>query len=266
MRLKISVSTNIGNHRRNNEDNFYANGKKLTEGISDDFSASYTEEAGDCAIFAVCDGMGGESCGEVASATAVNTLDDFRTVINSAPDIDAQTDAVSAYAREAGVRINREITKAGGEKGGTTLTLACIKNDIISMYYLGDSRIYMFRSGVLTRLTRDHTVANDKIDSNLLTEEEAEISPDRHRLTMYLGYDDEEEADRMKPGFAGSYTLAGGERFLMCTDGLNEMCSAEEISEVLSSSGTDVARKLVEKALENGGRDNVTCLVIEVDN
>ena len=264
MRLKISVSTNIGNYRRNNEDNFYANGKKLTEGISDDFSASYTEDAGDCAIFAVCDGMGGESCGEVASATAVSTLDDFRTVINNAADNDEQINAVNAYTREAGVRINREIIKAGGEKGGTTLTLACIKNDIISMYYLGDSRIYMFRNGVLTRLTRDHTVANDKIDSNLLTEEEAEISPDRHRLTMYLGYDDEDE--QMKAGFAGSYTLAGGERFLMCTDGLNEMCSSEEISAVLESSGSDVARKLVEKALENGGRDNVTCLVIEVDN
>jgi protein phosphatase len=100
------------------------------------------------------------------------------------------------------------------------------------------------------------------IDSNVLTEEEAEKSPDRHRLTMYLGYDDDPED--IKAGFAGSYTLAEGERFLMCTDGLNEMCSSEEITAVLSSADDDAAKMLVDKALENGGMDNVTCIVIEV--
>ena len=78
MRLRISVATNIGKFRINNEDNYYANGKKLTEGVSDDFSVTYTEELTEHALFAVCDGMGGESCGEVASATAVSVLDSFR--------------------------------------------------------------------------------------------------------------------------------------------------------------------------------------------
>jgi len=262
MRLRISVATNIGKFRINNEDNYYANGKKLTEGVSDDFSVTYTEELTEHALFAVCDGMGGESCGEVASATAVSVLDSFREKIFAAADNKEQSEAVNEYARTASAAINEEIAKAGGAKGGTTLTLACVKNGIISMYYLGDSRIYMYRNDVLTRLTRDHTVAYEMIDSNVLTEEEAEKSPDRHRLTMYLGYDD--DPSDIKAGFAGSYTLAEGERFLMCTDGLNEMCTSEEISAVLSSADTDAAKMLVDKALENGGMDNVTCIVIEV--
>ena len=263
MRLKVSVSTNIGKFRLNNEDNYYANGKKLTEGVSDDFSITYTEELTDHALFAVCDGMGGESCGEVASAVAVSVLDSFREKLFAAIDNKEQIEAVNEYARTASAVINEEIAKSGeGGKGGTTLTLACVKNGIISMYYLGDSRIYMYRDTVLTRLTRDHTVAYEMIDSNVLTEEEAEKSPDRHRLTMYLGYDDDPED--IKAGFAGSYTLAEGERFLMCTDGLNEMCSSEEITAVLSSADDDAAKMLVDKALENGGMDNVTCIVIEV--
>jgi protein phosphatase len=262
MQLKISVATNIGKFRINNEDNYYANGKILTDGVSDDFSITYTEEVTDHALFAVCDGMGGESCGEVASATAVNVLDAFREKIFSAADNKEQSEAVYEYARTASLAINEEILKAGGRKGGTTLTLACVKNGIVSMYYLGDSRIYLYRDDVLTRLTRDHTVAYEMIDSNVLTEEEAEKSPDRHRLTMYLGYDD--DPSDIKAGFAGSYTLAEGERFLMCTDGLNEMCSSEEIRSILSTAGDDAAKALVDKALENGGMDNVTCIVLEV--
>ena len=262
MRLNISVSTNIGMLRKNNEDFFYANGKHLTDGIADDFSASYTEEITDSAVYAVCDGMGGESCGEVASAAAVKVLGRYRDLITGAENPVERKETVNAYAKAATDEINREVAEAGGIRGGTTLTLACIRDSIISMYYLGDSRIYMYRGGVLTRLTRDHTVAADMIDSNVLTEEEAERSPDRHKLTMYLGVDD--DCDEIKAGFAGSYTLTEGDMFLMCTDGLNEMCTSEEISELLAENGENPASVLVDRALENGGRDNVTCLVIRV--
>lgn len=262
MRLNISVSTNVGKVRLNNEDNFYVNGQKLAEGMEDDFSAFYTEDIPDTALYAVCDGMGGESCGEVASAAAVKVLDEYRDIINGASDIKEQRKIVDSYTRAASEQINEEVYLAGGKRGGTTLTLACIKNNIISMYYLGDSRIYLLRAGTLTRITRDHTVATDMIDSNVLTEEEAEKSPDRHKLTMYLGVD--EDTEGLKACFAGSYTLTEGDRFLMCSDGLNEMCSTDEIKEILSGNDSNVAPVLVKKALENGGRDNVTCLVIEI--
>ncbi len=263
MRLKISVSTNVGKLRKNNEDNFYANGRILSEDVSDDFSETFTEEITDFAVYSVCDGMGGESCGEVASLAAVRVLDEHRNTIGNAADVRERNRLVDAYACDASRRINEEVRKAGGERGGTTMTLACVCKNIVYMYYLGDSRIYLLRNDVLTRLTRDHTVAYDMIDSNVLTEEEAETSPDRHKLTMYLGYDDDTE--NVKSGFAGSYTLTPGDRYLMCSDGLNEMCSADEIRALLSAESDSTAKLLVEKALENGGRDNVTCLVTEVE-
>lgn len=262
MRLNISVSTNIGKYRLNNEDNFYADGKKLTDGVSDDFSTSYEADLSEYRIFAVCDGMGGESCGEVASATAVKVLGKYKDIINSAADFQEQRVIVSAYAKAANDSILREIIKAGGTRGGTTLALACIRDNIVSMYYLGDSRIYMYRNSVLTRLTRDHTVAFDKVDSNVYTEEEAERSPDKHKLTLFLGVDEDDEG--ISAEFAGSYTLTPGDRFLMCSDGLTDMCTVDELCEILSQTGDEPAKMLVDRALDNGGCDNVTCLVIEV--
>lgn len=262
MRLNISVSTNIGKRRSNNEDNFYADGRQLTDGISDDFSASFEEDLSERRIYAVCDGMGGESFGELASAAAVRVLGEYRDRINSAADMKELETAVDMYASEANDRVLSDVAAAGGDRGGTTLTLACVRDGRVYMFYLGDSRIYMYRNGVLTRLTRDHTVAYSMVDSNIYSEEEAERSPDRHKLTMYLGFDEENEG--LKAGSAGSYTLTPGDRYLLCSDGLNEMCSTDEIKKILSSGKSDIARRLVDRALDNGGRDNVTCLVIEV--
>ncbi|MBE6853340.1 MAG: serine/threonine-protein phosphatase [Ruminococcus sp.] len=263
MRLNISVSTNVGKRRLNNEDNFYADGKKFANVISDNFSASYEEDISEHGIFAVCDGMGGESFGEVASAAAVKVLGKYRDIINSASDAREQRDVINAYAKAANDRICDDVINSGGDRGGTTLTLACIRKNIIYMYYLGDSRIYMYRNGVLTRLTRDHTVAYRKVDSNVYTEEEAEKSPDRHKLTMFLGAD-ESKAGEISAEFAGSYTLTPGDRFLLCTDGLTDMCSTSEITETLDSGEDDMAKRLVDRALANGGSDNVTCIVIQV--
>ena len=262
MRLNISVSTNIGKYRLNNEDSFYADGNKFTEGISDDFSVSYEADLSENRIYAVCDGMGGESCGEIASAAAIKVLEQFREKINSAADIREQRSIVNQYTTAANDAVVHDVLEAGGIRGGTTLTMACIMKSIIAMYYLGDSRIYMFRNDVLTRLTRDHTVAFDRVDSSIYTEEEAERSPERHQLTMYLGVDEEDEG--ITAEFAGTYTLTPGDKFLLCTDGLNEMCSTAEIISLLSESGNGTAKKLVDRALDNGGGDNVTCIVIEV--
>lgn len=262
MRLNISVSTNIGKRRSNNEDNFYADGRNLTDGISDDFSASFEQDLSERRVYAVCDGMGGEAFGELASSAAVRVLGEYREMINKAADIRELEKAVDMYANEANARVLDEVTAAGGDRGGTTLTLACVRDGKVYMYYLGDSRIYMLRNGVLTRLSRDHTVAYNMVDSNVYSEEEAERSPDRHKLTMYLGSD--EEFEGLRAGFAGSYTLTPGDRYLLCSDGLNEMCGPDEIKKILSSGKSDTARRLVGKALENGGSDNVTCLVIEV--
>lgn len=261
MHLNIFISTNIGKHRKNNEDNYYANGYKY-DGVANEYSDSFSEELNDSKIFAVCDGMGGESCGEVASECAVNVLDEYRQSINDSSDLSEQKQNVNAYATEANNRICDAILNCGGLRGGTTLTLACIKEDKIFMYYLGDSRIYMYRDGILTRITRDHTVAYEKVDANIYTEEEADKSPDAHKLTMFLGVDMSKSG--IAADYAGSYTLHIGDKFLLCSDGLTDMCSHDEIADLLDMESENVASELVMSALDAGGKDNITCIVLEV--
>lgn len=264
MHLNISVSTNIGKRRTNNEDNFYADGRKLYDGVSDDLSSSFETDISEGRIFAVCDGMGGESCGEVASASAITILGEYRDIINDAADLREQRERVNFYASAANDRICDDVISSGGIRGGTTIALACTRENIISMYYLGDSRIYMYRNGILTRLTRDHTVAYQMVDKNIYTEEEADRSPDKHKLTMFLG-SDEDKTGEICAAFAGSYTLTVNDKFLLCTDGLTDMCSSSEIKQILDENGKDTAQMLVSSALDKGGKDNVTCIVISVE-
>lgn len=260
LKLNISISTNLGKCRKNNEDNFYLN--KNTDHELRDFSEKYQTELSENMIFAVCDGMGGESFGEVASECAVSVLDEYSSKIKEACELSEQKKIVNRYTAEANNRICDEIFKFDGARGGTTLVLACIRDNVLSAYYLGDSRMYMYRSGVLTRITRDHTVAYEKVDANIYTEEEADKSPDAHKLTMFLGVDTDKHG--LSAEFAGTYTLTSGDKFLLCSDGLTDMCTADEIQQILDMECDNTAQELVDTALYNGGKDNVTCLVIEV--
>ncbi len=262
MKLKVYVSTNVGNHRGNNEDNFYAGKGYSNPDAENDKTIFFETDSSESKIFSVCDGMGGESCGEVASGCAVRILSEHSADIERSGNIDEQKKSVRKYVTDANNQIVDEIIKAGGLRGGTTLTLACILEGKISMYYLGDSRIYMLRNGILTRITRDHTVATEKVDANIYTEEEAEKSPDAHKLTMFLGVDDDKMG--LDAEYAGTYTLSSGDYYLMCSDGLTDMCTDKEISDVLDMECENLAKELVNTALINGGEDNVTCLVIEV--
>lgn len=262
MKLKVYVSTNVGNCRGNNEDNFFAGEGYSNPDAENDKTVFFETDSSEAKIFSVCDGMGGESCGEVASGCAVRVLSDYSEEIKKAGSIDEQKKCVRKFATDANNQIVDEIIKAGGLRGGTTLTLACVLEDKISMYYLGDSRIYMLRDGILTRVTRDHTVAYEKVDANIYTEEEAQKSPDAHKLTMFLGVDDEKIG--LNAEYAGTYTLSPGDFYLLCSDGLTDMCTDKEISDVMDLECQNFAKELVFTALMNGGEDNVTCLVIEV--
>jgi protein phosphatase len=137
-----------------------------------------------------------------------------------------------------------------------------LMGDAVKLYYLGDSRIYRYQTDGLTRLTRDHTVANQKVDAAIYTEEEAKRSPDQHRLTLFIGSDKKRvglNADSRPP-----IPLEIGNKFVLCTDGLTNMCSDDEIHSLLSQNFFNEAAVLVQAALENGGSDNITCIVLEV--
>ena len=133
---------------------------------------------------------------------------------------------------------------------------------LAKLYYLGDSRIYMQDEEDLICLTRDHTLANQKLDAGIYTEAQAKKSADQHRLTLYVGVDKNGlglNADSRPP-----VALQPGRKFLLCTDGLVDMCSEQEIQDILSQDYFNEAAVLVQTAVNYGGIDNVTCIVLEV--
>ena len=260
--LRVSVSTHIGKVRGNHEDNFYLEGLYMNDIFRNDFSASYTVRSADGMTFAVFDGMGGAAYGEVASEIAVRTLRKYEKKLKYADGTRMLDQLVSSYTTEANDAICDMMTEKHCAVGGTTFSMLYFMGDAVKLYYLGDSRMYRYQSDGLTRLTRDHTVANQKVDAAIYTEEEAKHSPDQHRLTLFIG------SDRKKVGLNADsrppMPLEIGSKFLLCTDGLTNMCSDEEIHSLLSQNYFNEAAVLVQAALQNGGADNITCIVLEV--
>ena len=260
--LRVSVSTHIGKVRGNHEDNFYLEGLYMNDIFRNDFSASYTVRSADGMTFAVFDGMGGAAYGEVASEIAVRTLRKYEKKLKYADGTRMLDQLVSSYTTEANDAICDMLTEKHCAVGGTTFSMLYFMGDAVKLYYLGDSRMYRYQSDGLTRLTRDHTVANQKVDAAIYTEEEAKHSPDQHRLTLFIG------SDRKKVGLNADsrppMPLEIGSKFLLCTDGLTNMCSDEEIHSLLSQNYFNEAAVLVQAALQNGGADNITCIVLEV--
>lgn len=254
--LKVSAATDMGKERTENEDNFYADGIGCRPDNDGAWTAKVRQPA---AIFAVCDGMGGENCGKEASGIAAELLSsswkDF--VKTRSRDTDG---FVKEYVKNA----NREICDMSFREScgtsGSTLALVYIADDIVHAYHIGDSRIYFYHEGRLEQITEDHTLAISKLKANVYTDEEARNSPDAHKLTIFLGSDKRDAG--LKPAVNPEFELSDG-MILICSDGLTDMCTDEEIAEVLSLRPDAPAEKLVEQALQNGGEDNVTCIVIQ---
>src|SRR5918994_1783193 len=175
-------------------------------------------------LFAVADGMGGAKAGEVASAVAAAAGEESRRGM------------------------------------GTTLTLAMLHGDEVSLAHVGDSRAYRLRGGELQQLTRDHSLVAELERSGQITAEAAEHHPQRSIITRALGPEPDVEVD--------TYTLAGREDdiFLICSDGLTGMISDEEVSSILRSAGSldEAADALVRAANQSGGKDNITVILFRL--
>ncbi len=255
--IKFSVRSDMGRIRTNNEDNFYCNGIFMT--VSERERPFFLNgEAKTPCVFAVCDGMGGEDCGELASLTAVETL------AQSAGKILCDNKAVFDFVKDANANLVA-IMKQQNIRMGTTLALAVINEDSFTLYNIGDSRIYRFESEHqrLLRVTDDHSLAEDKVRMGIITPAQAEKDRDRHVLTRYLGIDDEEFS--FSPDVYGPFSFNENKKILLCSDGLTDMLSYGEISEIMGMDidVSEISDNLLKTALDNGGKDNVTCIVIE---
>ncbi|MBQ8691762.1 MAG: serine/threonine-protein phosphatase [Synergistaceae bacterium] len=266
MNINFTARSHPGKVRLNNEDNLYCNSIILTPEIRNEpFSLS-----GDCeapCMFAVCDGMGGEEYGEEASLIAVKTLKEHKiNMLNNVNNFKKLDKAVQDFILDAnkklcGLMIERAV------RMGTTLALAVMCENYVKCYAIGDSRIYALRDGVLRQLSHDHTLALQKVKMGLIKPEDAEHDRDRHVLTRCLGVFEDEmtpEAEVLEPE---KILHDNNYRLLLCSDGLTDMLSDKHI-EIILKSAPDVStacNALSERALQAGGKDNVTCIVIDIN-
>ena len=255
MRIECTAITHIGLVRTSNEDNYYVNGKCKTnhdvaaEGYSDDIKR-------DTYLYAVCDGMGGESYGELASMIAVKTLTRYQTT-----DIRR---SITEYIKRSNRYICDELAKFGARSGTTLALLYFFKNKAVS-YNIGDSRVYLSRKGDLYLLSEDHTEAQRLINMGLLNEEEAAAHDSRNKLTQHLGISSKEMI--IEPYISEEIRVKRNDIFMICSDGLTNMLTDDDIGIIMSQydlDTSDIAKELASAAQEYGGRDNTTVIVIRI--
>lgn len=267
--VDVAGCTNTGNVRRNNEDQFLiARFGRFLETVSTSLDPravpSRAQEIG--YGLAVADGIGGSAAGEVASALAISYL---TYLILATPDW-IQRPEDDAYANEALRRarrrfgqINEAMTKESKAdpslRGfGTTLTVAWNLGDELFLAHAGDSRGYVYHHNALHRLTRDHTLAVALAEQGLIERQDVATNRFRHVLTNVIGGDTKDvqtDVHRLR--------LFNGDCLLLCTDGLTEMVNDDTIAKILARGDNAEAtcKRLIEQALANGGKDNVTVIV-----
>lgn len=250
------ITCHTGRVRENNEDNFVLNGisKKLEYG-----NVSFQRNLPQPLVAGVFDGMGGEANGEYASRIAAVTAKDLYRKLLALPDCDCEALA-NNFVTEANNRIRDFMNEQHCDTGGSTVAAVMIKSGVVYPFSLGDSRVYLLRNGRLYQISHDHTLAQRKVDDCIYTREEALRSADSHKLTLFLGVD--YVKDGLEAQCYQSVYLQAGDSLLLCSDGLYDELSDDEIASVLRSCSENPSYELVKKALQNGGGDNVTCVVI----
>ena len=206
-------------------------------------------------LYIVADGMGGHKAGDFASKYAVQVLEEHvRNHSGMGPEL-IITDAV----REANRKIVEKAKQDTGLEGmGTTLVVATIIEHTLFFANVGDSRLYLIRDEI-KQLSKDHSLVEEMVRLGGINEEEAKHHPDKNIITRAIGAKDDVEVDFFE------YRLQKGDIILMCTDGLTNMVDDDEIFRIVKG-GRDVvetAMQLVEKANENGGKDNIGIVLVE---
>lgn len=244
MKIVYSVRSEMGNVRKNNQDNIYADGTIITS--ADDTSFWLNAVSDTPSIVAVCDGMGGEKNGEKASYMAVERMRENAVRIVCAATKELQHNYVQEYIDGVNSTLNQEF-----ERSGTTLAMAVITDKEICCYNVGDTRIYSMEKKQLVQVTNDHSI--------YVLSDNCKGKGKRKKLTKCIGIGDCCQADwhRIKNKKM---------RLLICSDGLYDMLSDGEISDIMQQTTTaaDVSDKLIKMALKKGGKDNVTVIVVDI--
>ena len=246
MQYSFYAMTDVGQVRLNNEDAF-----------------TFDETLG---IAVLADGMGGYNAGEIASGMAVTFV---ASELVRWLGVEAQCSNSTQIARgiHLGVdRANRSILQAATSNPhyvgmGTTVVAGVFKNNCLVLGHVGDSRCYRLRAEVLTQITRDHSMLQERVDAGYLTPAQAAVAPGKNLLTRALGVEDDVQVE------LHTHEVVDGDVYLMCSDGLTDMLGDEGIARVLATCVPlpEMAVALVDKANAAGGRDNITVLLVRAN-
>jgi len=222
--------SDIGLVRKTNQDSFYIDKKNKW--------------------IVVADGMGGHNGGETASKLAVDTITE---VMNESKDLKIAIEKANEEIYDLSIK---EPSLTGM---GTTVVLCSIDNERVNIAHVGDSRAYLINEKGLHRITTDHSVVQQLLDSGSITEEEAKNHPQRNLITRAVGTDKIVMIDFNK------LTYEKNNYILVCSDGLTTYTDEEDIHNIIKANTPEKAvDKLVEKAIENGGQDNITVVLIRM--
>jgi PPM family protein phosphatase len=229
-----AVASDTGRRRRRNEDNYVVAPP----------------------LFAVADGMGGAQAGEVASRLAASALEggDSHGLRG--------LERIDALIQEANRRIyDRASTDPTASGMGTTMTVALVEGMTVAIGHVGDSRAYLVRNEQMEQLTEDHSLVNELLKSGKLSQDEAHVHPQRSVITRAVGTDPDVDVD--------GFTIEAEENdvFLLCSDGLTDMVSDEEILELVHEHRDDLdkaVKALVAAANRGGGEDNITAVAFRI--
>ncbi|CCQ96060.1 Serine/threonine phosphatase stp [[Clostridium] ultunense Esp] len=242
--MEIGVKTDIGRIRDINQDAYYI--------------SSHKEHP----LFIIADGMGGHKAGEIASRMAVEIISSRLEKDLKRLELDDSgiKDKIVCSISKANEKIYRKALEEEKFSGmGTTVTLAYKNNEKIFIGHVGDSRAYLFRKGVLSQITKDHSLVEELIRNGSISKEEAKLHPQRNIITRAVGTSKEIESDLIVQ------ENNKGDILLLCTDGLTNMLMDEEIKEYLlvNEDMQKVCDELVKLSNDKGGYDNITVLAIK---
>ncbi len=235
MRLRHTATTHIGKVRKINEDSILS--------------------LPDQRVWVVSDGMGGHAAGDFASRTVVDSVATMPVLDDPAEQMQALRQSILT----AHDTILAEIAARGGGTIGATVVALMISEAHFVCFWAGDSRLYRLRGGELEMLTTDHSIVAGLVLDGQLTWDEAEHHPQSNAITRAVGVGDTLELEKIR----GS--LSSGDRFLLCSDGLTKYAGFDRLARALQDASLEtVTEKLMTIALEGGGADNISIIVVDV--
>ena len=241
-KISYFYTSNVGKCRKANQDNFYCNGAFMpstnrgTDGV-----ISGKVKSGNMPVFAIFDGMGGEECGEMAAFLASKEMSQFSFGEDMGADL-------QTFCKQANQSICQYTKENMVTSMGTTAAILRFTDTQAGMCNVGDSKIFLFSDGELVQLSYDHVGIS--------------VGGRKPPLTQNLGI---EETEMIIEPYVALGNYAPGNLFLLCSDGLTDMVTTQRIAEILKNKPKKAAEMLLQEALDNGGRDNVSFILIQIN-